>query len=288
MRNIFGTALVVVLSAVLLPNCAGSANAGMTISVSINASSGCPDGYVYDDCGGDDIDWDNVIILNDNLLGYWVLLPGGHWALRCRAMWYDSGSFEWTFGPWWYDYTVTYGSPINAVGFHVYMHRHYPAWHDRYFVSCQNRYQPRIERHIILNTGRYYRHDEPTVYRHTTMVKAYPGRTVTHPRPLVITRERVLRQPEARNDSKGTESIRQNRPAAPERTTTITKTREIRQPASNRSSSRCERMSSGQTGSRQTGMTRSRTTMREHSNGNSSTSTRTVSRSTSRTTHRGR
>lgn len=301
MRNLIGTAVAVVLSMMLLPGCCSTAHAGMaTVSVSVSSSSGCPgEGYVYEDCDYEDMDWDNVIVLNNNLIGFWVVLPSGDWALRCRAMWYNSGSFEWTFGPWWYDYSVTYGChchddyvsyscPFHGQRFHVYMDLHYHDWHNRYFVYTYNRYQPRVERHIIVNSGRYYRRDEPVIYRHTAVEKMQPGRSVIPPRTTVITRTREISRP-VNNDRNSTEHVRQSSPAAPERNTTITRTKEVRQPVvGSYRNDRTERVTANQGNSRQTEMTRTRTTTREHSNGNGNSSSRTQSRSTSRTTHRGR
>jgi hypothetical protein len=287
MRNFFGTAVAVALSMVLFPSCAGTANAAVSVSVSVGASAGCPEGYVYEDYADYDnevMDWDNVIILNDNLLGYWVLLPGNHWALRCRSMWYNSGSYEWTFGPWWYDYSVSYNSPLPGVRFHIYMASHYPTWHNRYFVYSYNHYQPIVERHIYVNRGRYYRHDEPAIYRTQTVHNSRPA---TIQSTTVITRDKKVNGPVKINDAKRNENVRQSRPATTtQRTTTITRQKEIKQPVSNSGGSRSERISTNQGNSRQTQMTRTRTTTQEHSNGKGNTSTKTNSRSSTRTTQR--
>ena len=241
MRNFLGTAVAVVLSMVFFPNCAGTANAGLAVSVSIGASAGCPDGYVYEDCNDcyDDVmDWDNVIILNDNLLGYWVLLPGNHWALRCRSMWYNSGTLEWTFGPWWYDYSVVYGSPLPGVRFHIYMASHYPIWHNRYFVFSNTRYVPITERRIIINRGRYYRHDEPAIYRTRPVQHSSPAtiRSTT-----VITRERNIDRPARIDNKRGPESVHQSCPVTTRRTTTATRQSQVRQPVSTSGGNRSEK-----------------------------------------------
>jgi hypothetical protein len=297
MRKLFGTAVAVALSMVLFPNCAGTANASVAVSVSIGASAGCPgEGYAYEDCDDDVMDWDDAIILNDNLIGFWVLLPGGQWALRCRSMWYNSGSYEWTFGPWWYDnsisYTccchdgyVSYACPFHGARFHTYMISHYPTWHQRYFVYGHDRYQPRVERHIIVNRGRYYRHDEPAIYRTNPVHQSRPA---TIQSTTVITRGREIDRPMRGDDYRSRENVHQSCPATTQRTTVITRNREIRQPARIDGGSRTERVTPSQSNSRQTEMTRTRTMTREHSNGNGNSSTRTDSRSSSRTTHRGR
>jgi hypothetical protein len=211
MRNLLETAAVV-LSMALLPNCA---KAGLTVSVSV----GCPEGYEYTDIDYDDaMDWDNVIILNDNQIGFWVLLSGNHWALRCRSMWYDSGSLEWTFGPWWYDNSISYGCrcgvgyvsyccPFHGVRFHNYMSRNYQDWHNRYFIYDRNRYQPRAERRVVVSRGRYIRHNEPAVYRrHVTRTHIEQCRPVIDDRAITIDRrenrtERISHQSVTRPDN---------------------------------------------------------------------------------------
>ena len=289
MRKLFGTAVAVAMSMAFLPTFCSTANAEMAVSVSIGASAGCPgDGYVYEDCDEDVMDWDNAIILNDNLIGFWVLLPGGQWALRCRSMWYNSGSYEWTFGPWWYDNSisydchchdgyVSYACPFHGARFHTYMISHYPVWHSRYFVYSHDRYQPRVERQIIVNRGRYYRHDEPAIYRTHPVQQSHPA---TIQSTTVITRNREIDRPVRIDNSRSNGSVHQSCPATTQRTTVITRDREIRQPARIDGGNRTERVSSSQGNSRQTEMTRTRTMTRDHSNGNGSSSTRT--------THRGR
>ena len=300
MRKLFGTAVAIGLSMVLLPSCCSTANAGVSVAVSVGASAGygCPgEGYEYEDCNDDVMDWDNVIILNDNLIGFWVLLPGNHWALRCRSMCYNSGAFEWTYGPWWYDNSISYGChcsegyisyscPFHGVRFHNYMSRNYRDWHNRYFVYNHDRYQPRVERHIIVNRGRYIRHDEPVIYRSHSTERVQQCRPVTTQRTTVFTRE--TRQPVRIDDGNRSERVQQCRPAPTERTTVIT--RETRQPVRIDGGNRTERINTNQGNSRQTEVNRTRTTTREQSNGcgNSSTRTRTDSRSSTRTTHRGR
>jgi hypothetical protein len=288
MRNIIGTAVAVVLSMMLLPSCCSTANAGVSVSVSIGASAGYPgEGYVYEDWDDEAMDWDNVYIVNDNIISMWVLLDNGTRVLRCRSMWYNSGTYEWTFGPWWYDYSVSYNSPFSGVKFHTYMNLHYRDWHNRYFVYSQDRYQPRVERHIIVNRGRYIRNNKPAVYRHpATIEKVLPGRTMTPQKTTVITRE--TKPPVRINDVNHTERVQQSAPATPERTTTITRTKEIKQPVSNSGGNRTEKINSNQGNSRQTEMTKTRTTTQERSNGNGNSSTRTKTMSSTRTQQRGR
>jgi hypothetical protein len=267
MRNMLGTAVAVALSMMVLPNCCSTANADMSLAVSVGASAGYPENdYDYEDCDDEAMDWDNAIILNDNLIGFWVLLPSGTWALRCRSMCYNSGTLEWAFGPWWYDNSISYGChcqsgytsyycPFHSVRFHTYMNRNYRNWHKRYFAYSHNRYQPRIERHIVVNRGRYVRHEQPVISRTHSVERTPQCHTATTERSVTITRERDARQP-VRIDGG-------NRP---------------------------ERIDTHKGNSRQTEMTRTRTTTREHSNGcgnNSTTRTRSDTRSTTRT-HGGR
>lgn len=290
MRNLIGTAVAVVLSMMLLPSCCSTANAGVSVSVSVGASAGCPgEGYVYEDWDDEAMDWDNVYIVNDNIIGMWVLLDNGTRLLRCRSMWYNSGSYEWTFGPWWYDYSVSYNGPFSGVRFHTYMDLHYRDWHNRYFVYSHDRYQPRVERHVIVNRGRYMRNDEPVIYRTRSVQQSRPAATE---RTTVITRE--PKQPARMNDGNRTERVQpsvspmqQRGPATSERTTTVTREREIRQPVSNNQGNRTDRINSSQGNSRQTEMTRTTTRERSNGHGNSSTMTRTDTRSSNRM-HRGR
>jgi hypothetical protein len=297
MRNVLGTAVAVALSMALLPNFCSTANAELAVSVSIGASAGCPgEGYIYEDCNEEAMDWDNAIILNDNLIGVWVLFSSGQWGLCCRSMWYNSGTLEWTFGPSWYDNSISYGChcsngyvsyycPFHGVRFHTYMNQHYYDWHNRYFVYSHDRYQPRVERHIYVNRGRYYRHDEPAMYRTHPVQQSHPAtiRSTT-----VITRDRQIDRPARIDDNRSSQSVHQGCSAAPQRTTVITREREVRQPVRTDGGNRSERITSSQGNSRQTEVTRTRTTTREHSNGNGNCSSRTESRSMSRTTHRGR
>lgn len=304
MRNLLGTAVAaVVLSIVLLPNCAGTANAGMSVTVSVGASAGygCPgEGYEYSDIDyydEDVMDWDNVIILNDNLVGFWVLLPGNHWALRCRSMWYNSGSLEWTFGPWWYDYSISYDCrcngpyynrycPVHGVRFHTYMVRHYPRWHSHYFVYSYNRYQPRVERHIIVNRGRYIRHDEPAIYRQHSITRTHieqnrQCRPVTDERAIMInhTSNRSIEidkgnRTERINDNNNIKS-RQSQ-VTRSRSMTINNGNNGNSHQSQVTRTRSVTINNGNNGnSHQSEVTRSRSVTREKSNGNGNSSIRT-------------
>jgi hypothetical protein len=290
MRNLLGTAVAVVLSMVLLPNCCSTANAnGLSVSVSVGAMAGCPEeGYEYSDIDCDDevMDWDNVIILNDNLIGFWVLLPGNHWALRCRSMWYNSGSYEWTFGPWWYDNTIAYGChcsggytsyycPFHGVRFHNYMGLHYRDWHNRYFVYNNDRYQPRVERHIIVNRGRYFRHDEPAIYRQHAIDRTYieqnrQCRPVADERAILINHE-SNRSIEIEKGNRAEKIGNGNKDNC--RQSEVTRTRSVK-------------IDNGNSGNNhQSEVTRTRSVTREHSSGigNSSIRTRNDTRSSSST-----
>jgi hypothetical protein len=121
--------------------------AGHSVSVSLQVGSG------YADCDDfeDDVDWDNMIVINNDRIGFWLMLPSGMWVFRCRDMHYDYAYDEWRYGPWWNDYTVSYGChchrhapsawcPHHGTRFHVYMRRHYPRYHDRYFTRYDGQY----------------------------------------------------------------------------------------------------------------------------------------------------
>jgi hypothetical protein len=263
----------------------------MTVSVSVGASAGygCPgEGYEYSDidCDEDVMDWDNVIILNDNLIGFWVVLPGGTWALRCRSMWYNSGSYEWTFGPWWYDNSISYGChcsggytsyycPFHSVRFHHYMSRSYNNWHSRYFVYNHDRYQPRVERHIIVNRGRYVRHDEPAIYRQHSIGRTHieqnrQCRPVADERAILINHEsnRSIEIDKGKRTDKIGNGNKDN-----SRQSEVTRTRSVKIDNGNRGNYH------------QSEVTRTRSVTREHSNGigNSSIRTRNDTRSSSST-----
>ena len=230
MRNLLGTAVAAVgLSMVLLPNCCSTANAGMSVSVSVGVpvayeyypaeySTNC--GYVVSD--DEEMNWDNVIVLNENLIGFWVLLPGSHWVLRCRSMWFNSGCDEWCFGPWWNDYSISYDChcngpyynrycPIHGERFHYYMNLHYRNWHSRYFTCTHNRYQPRVERQVIISHERIDRDRAPVIIHRQPSVpveRVQQCRPVTDERTIIINHE--SKQPVKIDGGNRTERIDNN------------------------------------------------------------------------------
>lgn len=137
MRTMIGAVgLAVVLCAAVVSN----ANAGVSVEVSVGGHHGFGPGV---DCGFDDLDREDLIVINNNQVGFWVMLPSGRWVFQCRSMWFDSEWNEWRYGPWWHDYAVSYSChchdsfrqfcPFHGVQFHTYMHRHYPKYWNRTF-----------------------------------------------------------------------------------------------------------------------------------------------------------
>jgi hypothetical protein len=122
--------------------------------VSVELSVGTPvlhGSYVISDY--DDMDREDLIIIDNNQVGFWFMLPSGRWVFRCRSMWYDGGQDDWCYGPWWDNYSITFSydfnnpfhfyHPYRGAWFHSYMHNNYPhywertyghraiQWHDR-------------------------------------------------------------------------------------------------------------------------------------------------------------
>jgi len=265
MRNLFGTAVAAAgLSMMVLPNCCSTANAG--VAVSIDASAGYPATaeYGYSNYANADVDWDNAFVINDNRIGMWVWLPVGGWVLRCCNIWYDSGWNEVRFGPWWYDYSTPYtyhydnvyynNCPFRTVRFHNYMNQHYSNWHNRNFVFSNNRYQPRTERQIIVNRESYSTHTTPVMNRHVEQQRV----PACNERTTVITRH----------------EDQQRAPACSERTTVIT--RETKQPVRIDGGNRTQQINDNKGNCRQTEVTRTQTTTRNHSDGCGTTTTRTT------------
>jgi hypothetical protein len=208
MRNLF-----VAVLAVALISCSSS-HAGLSVTVSVGTD-------IYD------CDWDNVLILNDNLIGYWVVLDGV-WILRCSNMQYNDE--EWSFGAWWYDRGISYAChcdgaynsrycPFHGQRFHPYMTQHYKTWHERYFYHDNNRYMPKhfnyvpksvnnTEKNVGKNVIRY-RNPEPirhekTYNTHNPMNQKEVGRDMsvkyqsTRKNPSMRTEIRTTR-PDTRN-----------------------------------------------------------------------------------------
>jgi hypothetical protein len=179
MRNLIGMSVLAAM--MLIPGCASTAQAGASVSVSIGLESGYS---TYDD---DDMDWDNVLVLDNSRVGVWVTLPSGRWVFRIRNMWWNAEYEEWCFGPWYYDYSIAYNyhsynhffgnCGFNPVWFHVYMSSYHRPWHESHFNHEHGRYVRRID-HIRHNP----RHGEPA------RVSEY-RREGRSERPAVIVRE---------------------------------------------------------------------------------------------------
>jgi hypothetical protein len=254
MKNLIG--LSVLAAMMLIPCYAQTAQAGASVSVSVGFGTG------YATCYDDDMDWDNVIVIDNSTVGFWVMLPSGHWVLRCRSMWWNQDCDDWCFGPWYYNYSIAYGChchdhfayycPFHAIRFHAFMNMHYRPWHDRYFHRDHNRY-----------VRRYPRHDD---FHHNR-----PHATVIRERETV----RYNNQDNARHNERTTVIVREKEPVRidggnrPERIETRRQPRVDNGNYNSRSDRGGDR--------RPTEVTRSRTMTRESGN-QSTTITRTETR----------
>jgi hypothetical protein len=257
MRNLIGMSVLAAM--MLIPNCATTAQAGASVSVSVGF------GVRYANFYYEDIDWDNVYVIDNSRIGIWIMLPDGRWVLRCRSMWWNSDYDDWCFGPWYYDYSIAYGNfyawqPYHAIRFHVYMHQHYRPWHARYFNHHNGRY---IRRHDVRHNGGHdaYRHNArrnaPVVTRQHEPARVTEVRRDGHnERTTVIVREK--KQP-----------VRIDGGNRPERI-------EKRQPAQVNNSSRSAQVDRNNSRSGHTDLSRPRTGNRESGNrGNTVTKTQT-------------
>ena len=224
MRNLIG--LAVALALLSIPGCS-RVYAGPAVSVTISAG--------YSNYWDDDMDWDNVVIIDNTRIGFWVMLPSGRWVLRCRSMWWNSGLAEWSFGPWWYDYSIVYGTYF--VPFHWYMHSYYPRWHNHYFSHRGGHYIRRVDRHPVYRDNHpgykapAVRHEAPRAKAQTIrpepqrnnapVIKREPQKAsnpAVQPqkqtqRTTVITRERTITRTDGGN------RIQQTKNAGPSRVT---------------------------------------------------------------------
>lgn len=108
--------------------------------VSMSFSFGTEVGF--DPCD-DDMDCDNIIVINDNEIGYWIQLPSGRWVLRSRPMWFNIALDEWCYGPWTFNYSVNHVClchgprhsycPYHGIRYITYMQTNYP--HRRYYYG---------------------------------------------------------------------------------------------------------------------------------------------------------
>jgi hypothetical protein len=142
---------VVSLSVVLVAAVLSNANACESVQVSV----GGPAGYVsYSSSDYDDMDREDLIIINNNQVGFWVMLPSGRWVFRCRSMWYDNGWDEWHYGPWWDNYSISYNfnepfhffHPYIGMWFHPFIYNHYPNYWERAYGHRSLPFRARLER----------------------------------------------------------------------------------------------------------------------------------------------
>jgi hypothetical protein len=245
MRNLFGTAVAAVsLSMMVLPNCCSTANAG--VAVSIEASAGYPaQEYGYSDYANTDVDWDNAFVINENRIGMWVWLPEGRWVLRCCNIWYDGGWNEVRFGPWWYDYSTPYTYHYDNM-----YYNNCPFRTVRFHDYMNQHYNNWHNRNFVFSNNRY----QPRTGRQIIVNRESYS---THTTPVI---NRHVEQ--------------QRVPACNERTTVIT--RETKQPVRIDGGNRTQRIDNNNGNCRQTEVTRTQTTTRDHSDGCGTTTTRTT------------
>jgi hypothetical protein len=118
MRTMFKTTLALSFVCAMGLGITTTAGASVCVSVGVNPA--------YEPCDDGDVDCDNMIVVDDNQVGYWMQLPSGRWIFRCRSMWFDIGLNIWRFGPWWNNYSIVYGSHFNGIRYHTYFEQRYP------------------------------------------------------------------------------------------------------------------------------------------------------------------
>lgn len=159
MRNLI--AVPAIAAVMLAASCLAPARAGVSVSINV----GIPVGY---STGEDDIDMNNdeLIVLNNDRVGFWIMLPNGRWAFKYRPMWFHRDYDEWYYGPWAIDYSMPYDPfwSSRCVRFQVYMNRHYPVYYGRFFRDDHWWYRGRVERCEPRNEG--WRNNEHPAYRH--------------------------------------------------------------------------------------------------------------------------
>jgi hypothetical protein len=207
MRSMIVTTLS--LGALLVGGIATDVQAGASVQISIGTQRDWPE-FEYFEA---DVDDENLIVISDNEVGYWVMLPSGRWVMRTRRLWFDNGCSEWRFGPWSFNYSVNYGCQCNGP-FHGYCpfhgeryrsyvvthypHRNYyregrgcdrPAYYDR--PDCRNTRSvcvlpppplPLPPPFGINPLRRAPEHHQTSVTR-TTRIETMPSRQVTRSAP---------------------------------------------------------------------------------------------------------
>lgn len=128
--------LIVALAIVLAAFSAGNAQIGLSVNINVNRSAQAPEGYIAT-CDDDDMFREDLCVINNTCVGFWVVLPTGVHVLHCRNMWYDRQTRDRYYGPWHEDRTVSFArysrGPYYNVRFHDYMHRTYPRYYERRF-----------------------------------------------------------------------------------------------------------------------------------------------------------
>lgn len=161
MRNMIG--LLVVAAVLSAAGCSG-ARAGVSLSVSVGHTAVCEPcddcGYYSDPC----MHREDLIVINNDLVGFWIRLPTGRWVFRCRSMWYDGGLDEWHYSAWWDNFFVSYSChcrdafhgycPFHGARFGFYMQRHYPRYWERHYRHHPGPRGHKMEKHSVYGDGR--------------------------------------------------------------------------------------------------------------------------------------
>jgi hypothetical protein len=141
--------LIVAVAIVFAVCSTGNAQVGLSVNINVNRPAQAPEGYVAT-CDDDDMFREDLFVINNTCVGFWVVLPTGGRVLHCRNMWYDRKTRDWYYGPWREDRTVTYvgyrHGPYYNVRFHDYMHRTYPRYYERRFRPVLNEREMRHEK----------------------------------------------------------------------------------------------------------------------------------------------
>jgi hypothetical protein len=122
MRTMSGTIITAAIICAMGVGMTASAGACVQVSVGCNTNAQCNTNVEcntnYDNYEDDDVNCENLIVIDDNQVGYWVMLPSGRWVFRCRSMWFDAGLSDWRFGPWWNNVSISYGCQCHNHGGH--------------------------------------------------------------------------------------------------------------------------------------------------------------------------
>lgn len=91
--------LIVALAVVVAVFSASNAQVGLSVNINVNRPAHPPEGYVAT-CDDDDMFREDLVVINNTCVGFWVILPTGRRILHCRNMWYDRKAGDWYYGPW--------------------------------------------------------------------------------------------------------------------------------------------------------------------------------------------